>query len=359
MFHKVGLSAVIDLFLGSSSSLFGDPHRAAVELLLVVVVVPTAEALRSKVDSTTTPTVISHHCSHRTRSPFADLHRVESIFCISASFYDPSSGAAVVVAARVGVGVRFTAAVRVLLLCSLHLVLPIFIDQLHAFIYKGGHNALRRRLVYKRMREQFGSRRPLLRVLYQTFGYEVFERVGPVSLAESWRWALWNEEDGPHRMYTTVRRLADSTFDRGDAERPDVGFRVVSGPLLCEDFRGHPVGCADDCLRLGKGVGELFRDPEVGEFAVSFVVEQNVRGLNVAVNFLSFVEILEPEQRVLHDYLYLLLLKSGLADGHEVTYCARAAVLHRDPYSSVLFEAAFVCHNKLRFAFLQYVDFFL
>lgn len=79
---------------------------------------------------------------------------------------------------------------------------------------------------------------------------------------ETRRTRLRNQEQHFHGMVFGEWRLPFGEFDRGDSERPDVGFGVVSG--LTDHLGCHPVGSADKSVATVKSRGELSRYAKVG-----------------------------------------------------------------------------------------------
>jgi hypothetical protein len=78
------------------------------------------------------------------------------------------------------------------------------------------------------------------------------------------------------------RRFAGEALVEHAAERVHVGPRVhVVAPDL---LGGEVVERADDTARVGRGPAELLRDAEVGEVRVIVPVQEDVRGLHVAVH---------------------------------------------------------------------------
>ena len=79
---------------------------------------------------------------------------------------------------------------------------------------------------------------------------------------ETRRTRLRDQEQHLHGMVLGERRLPFGEFDRGDSERPDVGFCVVSG--LTDYLGRHPVGSADESVAAIERRGELSRYAKVG-----------------------------------------------------------------------------------------------
>lgn len=80
-------------------------------------------------------------------------------------------------------------------------------------------------------------------------------------LLQSWRAMRGDEVQRLERLFVEVRRLALDHLDGHDAQRPYVDLRAVL--LLLNDFRSHPVGCADHGGSLGALLGEFGAEAEV------------------------------------------------------------------------------------------------
>lgn len=89
-------------------------------------------------------------------------------------------------------------------------------------------------------------------------------------------------------------RLQTSHLVEHDAERPNIRFEIVRTifPDLWAGIIRRP------CLRVKKAFSRLdnFGNIEVGEFALAFAADQNVRALYIAVHYVEVVEGLEAAQ---------------------------------------------------------------
>ena len=111
-------------------------------------------------------------------------------------------------------------------------------------------------------------------------------------------------EDLGHRGPTASRAVRQRTgeqFVQHHAEREHVG---QCGDALCEKLFGRGVqrrhGCAGALRERGRGVGftQQFGDAEVQQFHLPFGVDENVRGLEVAVHDEMLVSVLDCREHL-------------------------------------------------------------
>jgi hypothetical protein len=135
-------------------------------------------------------------------------------------------------------------------------------------------------------------------VFDQALRDKVFELLAELAL-EARRRVLGDVEEDLHGVHVRVGRLAEGQLDGGDAERPDVGLEVVAG--LLDHLGSHPEGGADEGVALRLHVGQLGSDAKVGQLNLAGLGEEDVGGLDVAVDFAFGVEIVEAEEELAAD----------------------------------------------------------
>lgn len=101
----------------------------------------------------------------------------------------------------------------------------------------------------------------LFRIFDQAQCSKILERRAERAF-ETRRTRLGDQEQHLHGMVLGERRLPFGEFDGGDAERPDVGFCIVSG--LTDYLGRHPVGSADKSVATVKSRRKLSRYAKVG-----------------------------------------------------------------------------------------------
>lgn len=166
----------------------------------------------------------------------------------------------------------------------------------------------------------------ILRVLVEASLDEVLERLR-ITPGELWRIVFGDEEEDAHRVELGVWRFTFGELNCGDAERPNVGLRVVHR-LLYHLWR-HPERRTDEGVALRRGVGELAGDAEVCELHVAHLAEQHVGGFDVAVELPLGVQIVEALQHLPQDDGDVHLLEESSL--HQVQRRPAAKVLHDDP----------------------------
>lgn len=70
-----------------------------------------------------------------------------------------------------------------------------------------------------------------------------------------------------HGMQVGVGWLAHCQLNGSDAQTPDICLEIVAA--LLNDFRAHPVRCANEGVLLGHCGRQLARDAKVGELDVA------------------------------------------------------------------------------------------
>jgi hypothetical protein len=135
--------------------------------------------------------------------------------------------------------------------------------------------------LHERRVEELLRRWTFLGVLAQAKMDEFLERRGEVALQYGWR-VLRDQEENLHGVDIGIWRLAVCQLQRGDAERPDICFAVVS--RLLDDLGRHPERGAYECILLGHGCGELARDAEIRELYLTARSDQNVRSCYESVS---------------------------------------------------------------------------
>ena len=83
-----------------------------------------------------------------------------------------------------------------------------------------------------------------------------------VGVLESRRAVGGDEEEGFERLFVEVRGFGFDHLDGHDAEGPHVDFAAVL--LLFDNFRSHPIRCADHSSALGFLVCELGAETKIG-----------------------------------------------------------------------------------------------
>jgi hypothetical protein len=106
----------------------------------------------------------------------------------------------------------------------------------------------------------------------------------------------------------------------------------------------HPKGRADAGVGLGDGVGELLRHSEIGDLDGAQAVEEDVAGLDVAVDDVHGVEVEQPLERLLEDVGDLILLEGLVAQLDHVPHTADVAVVHQNLRSQR--EVSARCHHQ-------------
>lgn len=145
-------------------------------------------------------------------------------------------------------------------------------------------------------------------------------------------------------MVLRQRGLALRHLDRRDAQAPDVRLRVVPG--LTNDLRRHPERRADK--RVPERVAERRGDAKVGELDAAGGAEEDVGGLDVAVDHALAVQVVERQQELAADNGNVGLGEdTGL---EQVETGAAGEVLHDDPQLVALDERAIVARDILRIA---------
>lgn len=90
---------------------------------------------------------------------------------------------------------------------------------------------------------------PLVIVLDEDRFDEALELFGPFLGLETGRWVARDEEEGPHGMHVTERRLRFRHLESRDAQAPQIGAVVISSlgiVLASNHFRSHPIGRPDE-----------------------------------------------------------------------------------------------------------------
>lgn len=112
-------------------------------------------------------------------------------------------------------------------------------------------------------REDLNGSGTVLDIDGQTLAQEDFQVATElVRVLQRWRAVGGDQKKCFERLFVEIRRLGFDHLDGHDAERPHVNFAVVL--LLLDDFRSHPVGCADHGRALRFLVGEFSAEAEVG-----------------------------------------------------------------------------------------------
>lgn len=148
------------------------------------------------------------------------------------------------------------------------------------------------------MAEEFLGAGPVLGVLDETEVDKVLERGGEVAL-ENGRFGFGNEEEDSHGVVFCQGRLAFGHFDGRDAERPDVRLGIIA--CLSNDLWRHPEGCAHECVAARLVVAQLGGDTKVGELDFARGGEEDIGGLDVAVDLAFVVEVFETKEELATD----------------------------------------------------------
>lgn len=142
-------------------------------------------------------------------------------------------------------------------------------------------------------------------------------------------------------MVLRQRGLALRHLDRRDAQAPDVRLRIIPG--LANDLRRHPERRADE--RVPERVAERRGDAKVGELDAAGGAEEDVGGLDVAVDHALAVQVVERQQELAADNGDVGLGEdTGL---EQVEAGAAGEVLHDDPQLVALDERAIVARDIL------------
>lgn len=112
-------------------------------------------------------------------------------------------------------------------------------------------------------RQDLNGSGAILDIDSQTLTQEDFQVAAElVRMLQRWRAVGGDQEKGLERFFIQIWRLGLDHLDGHDAERPHVDFAAVL--LLLDDFRGHPVRCANHGRSLGFLVGEFGAEAKVG-----------------------------------------------------------------------------------------------
>ena len=192
-------------------------------------------------------------------------------------------------------------------------------------------------------------------------------------LAQTGRLRLAYAHHDARRIELVVRRLLLGQLDARDAERPDVGARVVPHLLvrLARDYlRRHPVGRADERVATLQAATTttttstttwrsaiLCRDAKVGELDGAALGQQDVARLHVAMDDKALVvQVDERLERLAHHELDLRLAQRLVQVEHERVDGAARAELDEHPELRVVVVGLVDVHDVLVLALGEYVD---
>ena len=164
--------------------------------------------------------------------------------------------------------------------------------------------------------QERARRRAPLGVLDQALRNKVLKLVAPgPGRRQRWWICLRDQENGAEGVHVGTRRLALGGLDCGDAERPDVREAIVVGHL---DHLGcHPERSPHH--RVAPRVRrDACRDAKVGKLCLPMLVEHDVCGLDVAVDFAQRVEVVQAVERGRADKSQLTFLQRDTSRLHEV-----------------------------------------
>ena len=135
-----------------------------------------------------------------------------------------------------------------------------------------------------------------------------------------------------------------------DAETPDVGLGVVRGDAL-DDFGCHPIRGAREGVPLAGRGGEEGGDAKVADHDLAHGRDEDVRGLDVAVDDGRLVEVVKADEDLAHDDGDVLLLETAVGGGlHEREDAPALCVFHCDPDAGTVEEAAIILCDVGRIA---------
>mmetsp|Transcript_27838 Transcript_27838/g.49152 ORF Transcript_27838/g.49152 Transcript_27838/m.49152 type:complete len:230 (-) Transcript_27838:955-1644(-) len=169
--------------------------------------------------------------------------------------------------------------------------------------HRGGH---------ERLQQELFRLRTLAGVLSEHFGQQQVELIGPLRSVAQLRGGLGLDgpEDVQNRLDVGKRRHPFRELDERDAQRPHI--REVCGTRPCDHFGRHPQRRPDHLFSVSDAVdpaAKAERDSEIGDFDFACGSEQDVAGLEVAVDDLSLVQVQEGLERVEADVLDLRLVE--------------------------------------------------
>ena len=107
------------------------------------------------------------------------------------------------------------------------------------------------------------------------------------------------------------------------------------------------------------GVHALGGDSKICQFGHSFVIEQNIGGLDIPVYLLAGMQVGQPLDHRLQYACDLVLIQLPLGDIDEIDDAARVAILQHDPQLAVLEVRSVVFDDVLIVAELQDLDLLL
>lgn len=135
------------------------------------------------------------------------------------------------------------------------------------------------------------------------------------------------------------------------AKGPNIGF--VSVLAKFDYFGTHPIGTADVSPEPGIGVHGGGRNPEIGQFGITFLIEQNIGSFNIAMNFLARVEVVEAMEDRFKNGGNFELVEIFLGDLHDVGHTAGDAIFHNDPQIVIFKIGPIIPHNMVVIALFQ------
>ncbi len=169
----------------------------------------------------------------------------------------------------------------------------------------------------------------LVRLLAQALAHHVFEfgRNSIGDLAERHRLFVQNLVDDGSDVSAIERLPVGEELVHHDPNREDVGASIDVLPV---HLLGRGVlDRAHENSGLGHGRGFHVHDPEVHHLDLAFVIDQNVRGLNVAMNQAVPVGIIQPLTKLRND-LELAGQRHGRPAGNRFLEALALDELHGD-----------------------------
>ena len=164
----------------------------------------------------------------------------------------------------------------------------VVIYKLRKFIFKDisiGHELV--------LEELFG-RWSFVRVLGETLGDEVLERVRP-STADR-RWALLDDiQNYPMLGLIDIGRVTVCHLHCEDAQTPDVDTSLISSFSFNKLWR-HPAHCADFTRASISLLSELSGVAKVSKFDLAISVDKDVVRFDISMNDMLLMQVVESKQ---------------------------------------------------------------